>query len=45
MKAGYRSNNIILKCLHATVKIAKIAVIALYCRVMHFIHSAVEELV
>ena len=40
-----RSNDIILKCIHATVKIAKIAVIALYCRVMHFIHSAVEELV
>ena len=45
MKAGYRSNDIILKCSHATVKIAKIAVIALDCRVMHFIHSAVEELV
>ena len=45
MKAGYRSNNIILKCIHATVKIAKIAVIVLYFRVMHFIHSAVEELV
>ena len=40
MKAGYRSNDIILKCIHATVKIGKIA---LYCRVMHFIHSAVEE--
>ena len=45
MKAGYRSNDIIRKCSHATVKIAEIAVIALYCRVMHFIHSAVEELV
>ena len=45
MKAGYRSNDIILNCIHAAVKIAKIAVSALYCRVMHFIHATVEELV
>ena len=45
MKAGYKSNDLILNCIHATVMIAKIAVIFLYCRVMHFIHSAVEELV
>ena len=45
MKAGYRSNDLIFNCIHATVKIAKIAVIALYCRVMHFVHATVEELV
>ena len=45
MKAGYRSNDMIVNFLHATVKIAKFAVIVLYCRVMHFLHATVEELV
>ena len=40
-----RSNDIILNFIHATVKVAEVAVIALYCRVMHFIHATVEELV